>query len=222
MKCHAELIAEVQTDAFWTAADTFDFERVRVALRDLIQLLENEKTGIYYTSFEDEVLAVAENPGEYGSEEFHSYRKKVDAYLRDHENDLVVHRLRFNKELTEQDYKHLENVLWNDLGSEDDYHREFGDAPLLKLVAGMVGLDIAAANDLFSEFISDQTLDSNQLEFVQLIVNYIVAHGFIEKSAFNEHPFTRHGTLIDLFDGKIDVAQEIFKRIDQLNARVAI
>jgi len=222
VKRYADLISEVQTDEFWNTANTFDYERVRSALRDLIQLLESEKTGLYYTSFKDEVLAMNENAGEYGSGEFKSYRKKVDAYLRDHENDLVVHKLRYNKELTEHDYKHLESVLWSDLGSEEDYHREFGDMPLLKLVAGMVGLDATAANDLFSEFINDQTLDGNQLEFVQLIVKHIVANGLIEKSALNQHPFTRHGSIIALFDGKIEVAQEIVKRIDQLNNRVAI
>lgn len=222
VKQQAELIAEVLTDTFWKTANTFDYERVRIALRDLIQLLEDDKTEIYYTSFEDEVLAVNENAGEYGSGEFHSYRKKVNAYLLDHENDLVVHKLRFNKELTEHDYKHLENVLWSELGSEEDYHQAFGDEPLLMLVAGMVGLDITAANELFSEFINDQSLDGNQLEFVQLVVNHIVANGFIDKSELNQHPFTRHGSIISLFDGKVEVAQKIVKLIDQLNNRVAI
>ncbi|MDF7806018.1 type I restriction-modification enzyme R subunit C-terminal domain-containing protein [Pontiellaceae bacterium B12219] len=180
------------------------------------------RCAIYYTSFEDEVLGWAEHEGEYGSGEFHSYRKKVDAYLQDYENDLVVHKLRFNKELTPHDCKHLEHVLWDELGSEDDYRKAFGDEPLLKLVAGLVGLDQTAANALFSEFINDQSLDSHQLEFVQRIVRHIVANGYLEKSTLNEHPFTRHGSLIDLFEGRIDVAQEIVKRIDQLNGRVAI
>jgi type I restriction enzyme R subunit len=223
VKRQAAVIAEVQTEDFWQQADTFDYERVRLALRDLIRLLESSETApLYYTSFTDEVLGETEHAGEYGSDEFQSYRKKVDAYLRDYENDLVVHKLRFNKELTEHDCRHLEHVLWEELGSEADYRREFGDEPLLKLVAGMVGLDMSAANALFSEFINDQTLDGNQLEFVQRIVRHIVANGYIEKSALNEHPFTRHGTLIDLFEGKVDVVQEIVKRIDQLNGRVAI
>ncbi|MDF7806019.1 DEAD/DEAH box helicase family protein [Pontiellaceae bacterium B12219] len=39
VKQQAELIAEVQTDAFWKAADTFDYERVRLALRDLLHFV---------------------------------------------------------------------------------------------------------------------------------------------------------------------------------------
>lgn len=222
VRCQAELIAEIQTDEFWETADTFAFEKVRSALRGLLQLLESEKTVIYYTSFTDEVKEISENPGEFGSGEFKSYRKKVDAYLRAHQNDLVVHKLRHNKPLTEHDYKHLELLLWDELGSEEDYHREFGDEPLLKLVAGLVGLDVAAANGLFSEFINDQTLDGPQLEFVQLIVKHIVANGYIEKSALNQHPFNRHGNISALFNGKIEVVQKIVKCIDQLNDRVAI
>lgn len=116
---------------------------------------------------------------------------------------LCGNKLRFNKPLTEQDFKYFEDLLWNELGSHDDYEKAFGDEPLLKLVAGMVGLDITAANELFSDFINDQTLDSHQLEFVQLIVKHIVGNGYIEKSALNEHPFNRHGSIINLFDGKI-------------------
>jgi type I restriction enzyme R subunit len=222
VKAQAELIAEVQTDAFWTAADTFDFERVRAALRDLVQLLEQEHTSIYYTSFTDEVLGVNDHAGEYGSSEFKSYRKKVDAYLRDHQQDLSVHKLRYNKPLAEQDFKHLEHLLWNELGSQADYQKAFGDEPLLKLVAGLVGLDIQAANELFAEFINDQSLDSHQLEFVQLVVKHVVANGYIEKSVLNEHPFTRHGSIVALFEGKIEVAQKIVQCIDLLNGRVAI
>ena len=220
VKRQLALIREVQTPAFWNTANTFDHERVRVALRDLIQLLEDESTGFYYTSFVDDVLAVADRPGEYGSGEFQNYRKKVNVYLRDHENDLSVHKLRFNKPLTEHDFKHFEDLLWNELGSPEDYKKEFGDEPLLKLIASLVGLDIAAANELFSEFINDQTLDSRQLDFVQLIVKHIVANGFIDKTALNEHPFNRYGNLIHLFDGKVNVAQKIVQRIDQFNARV--
>jgi len=74
----------------------------------------------------------------------------------------------------------------------------------------------------FSKFIRDQELDSNQLEFVHLIVNHIVANGYIEKSDLNQHPFNRNGNIIDLFCGKVDIAKNIVNTIDQFNARVAV
>ena len=82
-----ELIQYVQSEEYWEGATVFDHERVRVALRELITLLERENAATYYTSFMDEVLDVQENPGDYSTDEFVNYRKKVEAYLKDHQDD---------------------------------------------------------------------------------------------------------------------------------------
>ncbi len=120
VKQHAKLIAHIQTDDYWDNADLFSHEKVREALRDLLVLLEKENTEIYYTNFTDEILEVAENEGDYGVSDLQSYRKKVSAYLKQHQDDLVVYKLRNNKELTDSDIKHLEKLLWEELGTEED------------------------------------------------------------------------------------------------------
>jgi len=219
---HAELIAHIQTDDYWDNADLFSHEKVREALRDLLVLLDKNNTEIYYTNFVDEVMEVAEYPGEYGVSDLQSYRKKVNAYLKQHQDDLVVYKLRNNKELTESDIKHLEKLLWQELGTEDDYHETFGDEPLVKLVAGLVGLEREAANQLFSDFISDQSLNSQQMEFVNLIVNHVVENGSLDKTILNDHPFNKYGSITKLFEGQIDTVKQIVKRIDELNDRIAI
>ena len=220
VKQHAQLIEDVQTSEYWESATILHHERVRLALRDLLVLLEKENTGIYYTSFADEVLAVAENPGEYGVSELQSYRQKVNAYLKQHQDDLVVFKLRNNKPLTTSDFTHIEKLLWHELGTKEDYQRVYGDEPLLKLVATLVGLEPAAANALFSEFISDQTLNSQQMEFVTLVVNHVAQNGVLEKAILNDHPFNKYGNIVALFDGKIEVAKQIISRIDTLNNRL--
>ncbi|MDM8554398.1 type I restriction-modification enzyme R subunit C-terminal domain-containing protein [Desulfococcaceae bacterium HSG7] len=219
---HEDLIREVQTDEYWENADIFAHEKVRLALRDLLALLEGEDTAIYYTSFEDEVISVHESQGEYDTGDLQSYRKKVNHYLQNHQDDMVVYKLRNNKPLTDSDYKHIEHLLWHELGTEDDYHKAFGDEPLMRLVAGLVGLERSAANDLFSEFISDQTLNSNQIEFVQMAVNHIVENGALDKNILNCHPFDKHGSIINLFEGRVNTVREIVKRIDALNERIAV
>ncbi|WPD22772.1 MAG: DEAD/DEAH box helicase family protein [Candidatus Electrothrix scaldis] len=222
IKVHAALIAEVQTGEYWERASIFDHEMVRTALRDLLVLLEKENTAIYYTSFADDVLEVAENPGEYGGNELQNYRLKVHAYLKKHQDDIVVHRLRNNEPLTQGDFRHIEKILWHDLGSEEDYRKTYGEEPLLRLVARLVGLERSTANELFSEFIADQSLNSKQMEFVHLIVNHVVENGCLEKAILNDHPFNKHGMLIDLFAGKLDVVQKIVHRIDELNTRLEL
>jgi len=50
-------------------------------------------------------------------------------------------KLRHNKTLTRQDIETLERILWTELGTQEDYKKEFGDTPIAKLVRQIVGLD---------------------------------------------------------------------------------
>lgn len=222
VKQHEELIYKVQTNEHWEDADIFDHEEVRVAFRDLIKFLDTEGSVIYYTNFTDEILEIKENPGDYSVNDMQSYRKKVNKYLVEHQNDLVIYKLRNNNPLIEEDIKYLEKVLWHDLGTKDDYIKEFGDAPLLKLVSNIVGLDPKAANEVFSEFLTDESLNINQMEFVKLVVNYIIKNGSLDKRELNNHPFNKRGSVSNLFDGKIDVAKRIIGVIDQINGRLSV
>lgn len=222
VRLQAEIIERVQKPEFWAEATLFDYEEVRTALRDLIELLEYEKKGIYYTNFTDEMLPPSVNAPPSSSNDFRSYRKKVDSYLKDHGNDTSVYKLRYNKELTKKDIQHLEKILWKELGTEDEYRKEFGDEPLVQLVAGLVGMDRNTANELFSGFLSDNTLNGNQMEFVNMVVDHVVANGFLDKSSLNNDPFDRYGDLATLFDGKIDRVKGIVSLIDKISGRFSV
>jgi type I restriction enzyme R subunit len=222
VKRHEELIFRVQTDEFWETANIFDYEIVRKAFRELIKFLEKTQTKDYYTNFNDEVLSVEENEGEYSVNNLQSYRKKVSIYLKEHQDDLVVYKLRNNKLLSKEDIVHLERILWEEIGTREDYINVFGEQPLLKLVSKIVGLEPSAANDAFSEFLSDESLNSNQMEFVKRIVNYVITNGIIEKTILNEQPFNKFGNVVDLFENKIETVRSIIRKIDELNARVDV
>lgn len=219
---HSDLILSIQTDEFWKSADIFDYENVRESLRDLIKFLVGVDTIIYYTDFTDEILSREKNDGEYSPNNLQSYRKKVNAYLKEHEDDLVVYKLRHNKNLTEDDIKHLEHLLWQEIGTKDDYINTFGEQPLVKLVSRIVGLDPVSANEAFSEFLSDETLDSNQMEFVKMIVSHVISNGFMDKKILREHPFNKYGNVSELFSGRRDTIDYIIKRIDELNGRIDV
>jgi type I restriction enzyme R subunit len=222
VKQQEEIIYKVQTNEYWAEANIFDHEEVREALRELIKFLDSKSSESYYTNFTDEIMETKENLGEYSVNEMQSYRKKVNRYLIEHQNDLVIYKLRNNKELTEEDIKYFEKILWQELGSREDYKKEFGDEPLLKLVSKIVGLDPQAANEVFSDFLSDESLNLNQMEFVKLVVNHIIKNGSLDKQVFNEHPFNKRGNVLHLFDGKLDVAKRIIRVIDSINERLSI
>ena len=219
VKKQQELLAKIQTDEYWEEADIFEHETVRLALRDLIKFLDSQQTEIYYTNFADEILETKEAAGEYSVNDMQSYKKKVNRYLREHKDDIVVYKLRNNKEISKEDVKHLEKILWQKLGSKEDYRKEYGDEPLLKLVIKTVGLDPKAANEVFDKFLSDASLNYHQMEFVKLIVNFVIRNGIINKTVLTEHPFSKYGTVVNLFEGKIAVAKSLINAIDRINAR---
>lgn len=222
VKHHEALILKVQTDEFWEVANIFDYEVVRKAFRELIKFIDWAQTRDYYTNFTDEILSVQENEGEYSVNDLQSYRKKVNIYLKARQDDIVVYKLRHNKKLTQEDIKHLEKILWEELGSKDDYKSEFGDQPMLKLVSRIVGLEPSAANDAFSEFLTDESLNTDQMKFVKLVVDYVITNGVIDKHILNEQPFSQLGNLVDLFSDKMETVRNIVNRIDEINARIDV
>lgn len=219
---YEQLIRRVQTQEYWHESNIFDYEEVREVFRELVKFLDKDSTKIYYTNFEDEILEVSEGDVNIYSNDMQSYRKKVNKYVEEHQDAIAIYKLRHNREMTEDDVKFLEDTLWQELGSKDDYKKEFGDEPLLKLVSKMVGLDPIEANKLFSEFLTDENLNINQIEFVNMIVNYVVRNGSIEKKVLNEYPFTKNGNIVKLFDSNMNIAKDIVQTIDALNDRLNI
>ncbi|MDP8219821.1 MAG: DEAD/DEAH box helicase family protein, partial [Candidatus Stygibacter frigidus] len=185
VKAEEEIIIKASKETFWEKANILDQEQVRKALRELIKFLEYQAKKVYYTNFDDEKISVLEPEPVYGSNNLRSYRKKVNQYLRDHENDVTIYKLRHNEALSLKDVTHLEKILWEELGSRAEYEKVFGNQPLLKLVSRLVGLERQAAHALFSEFLSDESLNGNQREFVNLIVSYVCENGIIDKRALN-------------------------------------
>ena len=112
--------------------------------------------------------------------------------------------------------KQFLQAIFGEIGTEEDYRREFGDTPLTVLVRQIVGLDQQTANEAFLEFLDDQNLDSRQIRFVKTIVDYVVKNGVIEKRALQEDPFQSIGSIVELFP--LERAQRIISIIDRLNS----
>jgi type I restriction enzyme R subunit len=212
-----EIIKEVQTPDFWQQADIFSLEIVRLSMRELVQFLERESQQIFYTNFKDSVLEVHEGKEIPGSFQFKAYHQKVNEYLREHEDLLPIYKIHHNKPLTKQDVNTLEKLLWEELGSRKDYERNFGQTPITRLVRKTIGLNRLAANEAFSEFLTDQQLNANQAKFVSLIIDYVVKNGCLEKEVLQEEPFRTVGSIVELFKGNEEKAKRIISMIDLIN-----
>lgn len=211
------VIEKVMSESFWESADIFELDGVREALRDLIKYLEKKGQLIYYTEFKDMIISEERNASIYNVNDLKNYRKKVEHYLSEHKDEIAIYKLRNNKKLTKDDIKHLEDVMFTELGSQSDYQKEFGDTPITKLVRKMVGLDRNAANAAFSEFLNNENLNSFQIHFINLIVDYIVKNGMIDDNrVLTEDPFKTVGNIVELFEDNIEVRGKILSAIKEI------
>ena len=108
--------------------------------------------------------------------------------------------------------------MWKEIGSKEDYEHEYGQKPLGELVREIVGLDMNAAKEAFSEYLTNTDLDSRQIYFVNQIVEYIVHNGMMKDlSVLQESPFTDQGSVVEIFTD-LSVWMGIRKVIDSINA----
>jgi len=57
-------------------------------------------------------------------------------------------------------------------------------------IRSLVGLNREAAKQAFSEFLSGSTASGDQIEFINLIIDYLTHHGIIDPSLLYKSPFT--------------------------------
>ena len=101
--------------------------------------------------------------------------------------------------------------------TKEEYLAEYGDKPLGEFVREIVGLDMNAAKEAFSEYLEGANLDSRQIYFVNQIVEYIVHNGLMKDfSVLQEPPFTDQGSVVDIFTD-MNVWLGIRKVIDGIN-----
>lgn len=198
-----ELINTIVADEFWQNSDLLNFEKVRVELRSLIKFIIDEGgRSPIYTNLADEILTVKEGEAIYQAYDFEDYKLKVNRYIENHRDHLAIYKLRNNMPLTAIDYQSLEYIFTGELGTVEDYKREYQDTPFGLLVRKIAKLEVEAASFAFSEFINDQSLSQMQIVFVKKVIDYIVQNGYIENvTELTKPPFDKPLNFIKLFDG---------------------
>lgn len=217
IQMQSELINKILHTNYVENAGIDELEHIRISLRGLMRYLPKEIVK-YDTNFTDEILSTEWNESELENDELKNYKAKAEFYVRQHQDNIVIAKLKTNKPLTETDVESLEHILWNEIGSKNDYEKEYGHKPLGEFVREIVGLDMNAAKEAFSEFLNDTNLDCRQIYFVNQIVEYIIHNGMMKDlSVLQESPFTDKGSVVEIFTD-MNMWMRIKKTIDQINA----
>jgi type I restriction enzyme R subunit len=228
VRAQLEYLARLQEPGFWENIDLPSLEDMRLRLRGLLPLLEKQSRKIVYTDFKDEIgaitdIEVLDMPRMTGAQ----YEKKLKEYLKNHLDDEVIKRLRTNERLSADDLERLEEILIS-IGENDGQELLKGlldrvEAPSLPyFVKSLVGMDRAAAQATFSEYLADRSLTPQQMRFVEMVIDQLTSRGVIEAASLYEAPFSNlhAGGPDELFAGHDSVIEGIFEKLRQVKNAV--
>ena len=216
----SELINQILHTDYLGIAGINEFEHIRENLRDLMKYIP--RTGVkYITDFDEEILSIDWHESELENDDLKNYKAKAEFYIRQHQDEAAIAKLKSNVPLSADDVKALERILWSEVGSKKDYEAEYGEKPLGEFVREIVGLDMTAAKAAFADYLNGVNLDADQIYFVNQIIEYIVRNGVMkDMSVLQEPPFTDRGSIVEVFTD-LSVWLGIKAVIDKINANAA-
>jgi type I restriction enzyme R subunit len=220
-----DYIRDAQDKTFWQAGDIPAIEKLRIELRDLMKFLDFEESVTYFTSFTDEFEGnVIEHQLVYGFNDLDTYKRKVEAYLKLHSDHLTIIKIKNNIRITQEELNDLESMLFEqgELGTKEEFEKAFGQQPLGKFIRSIVGLDTNTAKQAFGELLSEKNLNSNQIRFIDMIINYFSVKGFVEPDQLFEPPFTDIDSsgIMGVFDEI--TSKNIISLVTQINETVEV
>lgn len=221
IKAKMPLLNEVMTSAFWNDKTLSSIENMRKEIRDLLKYLVGDSGRTFTVSIEDDVT----DGGEAGSIiTTMTYKQKVLDFLAENRDLPVLQKIQNIEKLTSDDIDELERILWQELGTKEDYERYLKrekmttDIPVAAFIRKVAGLDRQKAIKLFTEFISANTLTAEQEEFINNILNYVCQNGDMAKTVFRENRIFRE-SLLKYFPNKAaQVAQFVAMLHDAITA----
>jgi type I restriction enzyme R subunit len=213
------LIKEVQTNPYWQTVSLAKFEHLRKELRLLVRFIEREYGKTFFSNFTDLILEDPAVPMPVViNTSLDAYKKRVTEFVQKNRSHITIHKLRTNQPITSHEIRELENMLFSqgELGTREQFEKVYGDQPLGWFIRSIVGLDVAAANQAFGQFINNPSLNSSQIRFLNLIIQYLTNNGVITAEKLFEPPFTDISTngLLGVFNDTsarevIDILEDI-------------
>lgn len=188
-----ELILDMQTHDFWEYITIPMLEDIRIRIRNLMQFLDKDNgQEIIYSDFEDEIGPQQPVKGQSfeTASDLAQYRKKVEHFLKEHQDHIVINKLKFNKEITPTDIQELEKILFQTGEDKGKLDKILAGENLGVFIRRIVGLDRKAAEEIFANYLNENDFNLNQITFVRKIIDYLTNNGTMSPKLLYEPPFT--------------------------------
>lgn len=205
-----EFLKSIIQNEFWENVSVTSLEEVRNKVRDLIRFLPRPDTEPLRTNFGDKIQL---KRGEHLTPQFKNYKQRVIDYLAENLDTPVIHKIRNVIPLTNDDMKELQRILWEELGSKDDYDHIADGEPVGVFVRKIVGLDRETISKLFADYLAKYNFNQMQEEFLHQIVTFVLENGDIEpKNLYSDEPF-KSFDYIDIFNGQTEIVYSLVKML---------
>ena len=212
----ADQLKMLVSEQFWAAPTVEKLELLRKDIRDLMQFVKEDGNKPITLHIDDETEA--EKPLKDGELiDIRTYRQKVMDYLKDHSRNPVIQKIHTLEKINADDLKELEEILWHQLGSKEEYEAEEKNKPLAEFIRSLIGLDQDAVNRKFGDFLNGNILNAQQQEFVKAIIEYVQKNGNISEADLLQDPFADYN-VADLFGDKLSVVVEIINTMQRVVA----
>jgi type I restriction enzyme R subunit len=119
------------------------------------------------------------------------FKIKVRQFLDAHRDHIAFQKVRRAEQLTRQDVEELERMLVDEGVADEGRLGALRSAGGLGVfLRSLLGLDRRAAKEAFSAVLDLGSMTASQLQFIDLILNYLTERGVIEPAILYESPFT--------------------------------
>jgi type I restriction enzyme R subunit len=219
------LIESLRNPNFYKGVSQKKLDEIREELRELVQYLDVASRTMVYTDIKDSDVTQTLRDDDtayttYGL----PYRKRVESFIRENKNHITISKLINNIPITSAELTALEQMLFDgdERGTIEAFKKEFGDEPLGVFIRSIIGLDITAAQQAFSEFLSTGNLKADQMTFIQNIITYLTKNGTIQPGMLFEAPFTdiNDAGLNGVFDDT--AAYKIISIVEHINENAQV
>ena len=198
----AEQLKTLMSEQLWTNPSVEQLEKLRIDVRDLMQFLEGGGKKPIDVDISDEAEG-SEFDGDGGIIDIRTYREKVIDYLVEHSDNAVLKKIQRLEKINYDDLKELERILWEELGTKEEYESSTDIDNLAAFVRSLIGLSQEAINEKFGDYLNGNVLNAQQQEFIRAIINYVRENGDIRKEDLLEKsPFDNYN-IISLFGDNI-------------------
>lgn len=211
-------------EPYWNTATTIGLEDIRKQLRELMHLIDKESRKPVYTDFEDEFSGITDH------EEFNRppqvnvdrYRRRIRKFIEEHGNHLVIQKIRNAKPLTDTDVETLQQFLMESdpVIRADEFREIVGEEiDLIKFVRSVSGLSRETVIREFEEFLSDNRLSSNQIQFIEQMIEFYTQKGHLEIGTLYEPPFDflDQDGIDGVFRDRTNIIDLLIEKVEKLN-----